>query len=53
MWSDENSRKPSRNEIVWTIASLRPSGCRIGSSRALTAGSPIQPRPSEAMVIPS
>ena len=53
MCRDENNRKPARNATVCSIASLKPSRRNRGSSSAATAGSPTQPRPSEAMVIPS
>ncbi len=53
MCSEEKIRNPSRKEIVCTAGGPTPSARNNGSSSALTTGSPIQPRPSEAMVMPS
>ena len=53
MCSDEKTRKPTRNDVKCSAASDIPSGARIGVSSADTVGSPTQPRPSEAIVIPS
>ena len=53
MCSDENTRKPVRNDVKCRADSDMPSGISTGSSSADTVGSPTQPRPSEAMVMPS
>ena len=45
--------KASASEIVWPTTSSRPTACVIGRISVATAGSPTQPRPSEASVMPS
>ena len=44
---------PATKEVKCSVASDNPSGRRIGLSSADTVGSPIQPRPRDAMVMPS
>ena len=41
------------NDTKCKVPSDNPSGSSNGSSKAETVGSPTQPRPSEAMVMPS
>ena len=41
------------NDVKCSVRSDMPSGTSTGSSSAATVGSPTQPRPSEAMVMPS
>ena len=41
------------NDTKCKVPSDNPSGISNGSSSAETVGSPTQPRPSEAMVMPS
>jgi hypothetical protein len=53
MWSEEKIRKPIANETVCSRASGMPAATKSGSSSEATNGSPTQPRPSEAMVMPS
>ena len=53
MWSEEKTRKPIRKAIRWMVSSGMPSGASSGVTMAATVGSPTQPRPSEAMVMPS
>ena len=53
MCSEENTRKPTMNDTKCRVRSDMPSGISTGSSSADTVGSPTQPRPSEAMVMPS
>ena len=45
--------KASASEIVWPMTSSSPMACVIGRISVATAGSPTQPRPSEASVMPS
>ena len=41
------------NEVKCSAGSGMSSGSNSGFSRAATVGSPTQPRPSDAMVMPS
>ena len=41
------------NDVKWRAESDIPNGNSTGSSSAATVGSPTQPRPSEAIVMPS
>jgi hypothetical protein len=48
------TEKANAKEIPWMASGeVTPSSSNKGPSRLANAGSPIQPRPSEASVIPS
>ena len=49
---EDQEADEERDRVQRRLAQAQRPG-RAGSSRAATAGSPTQPRPSEAMVIPS
>ena len=53
-WTNVMIPKEMANEIEWTAAwEAMPTRDRRGSTSRTMAGSPTQPRPREAMVIPS
>jgi hypothetical protein len=54
MCRNEITENATMNEMLWISSSdVTPTNAKTGSSRLAKAGSPTQPRPSDASVMPS